>query len=188
MSLIVEHVFGEFEQIGPLLGFIEFAQLPVVHLDFLWIVELAVVRAGHRMRQVFADIGERIDDVLAIALGGDIEVTVAQRFEPRPRRQYPLGYAQSDLAPLVDDPDSIIFIGLIDVAVEQFEAERLGSGFFEQAPRLGPRLLDIRPVTGDLLQLLLGRGERRAGEGDPADRMYDRDLGQLRCAAPAVDG
>src|SRR4029077_2764074 len=159
-----------------------------VHLDFLRIVELSVVRAGHRMRQVFADIGDRDVDVLAIALGADIEIAAAQRLEPRPGRQYPLGYVQSDLAPLVDDPDSIIFIGLIDVAVEQFEAEPLGSGFFEQAPRLAPRLLDIGPVTGDLLELLLGRGERRAWEGDAADRMYDRDLGQLRRAAPAVDG
>ena len=67
MGLIVEDVFRELEQIGLLLGLVELAQLPVVHLDFLRIVEIAVVRAGHRMRQVFADIGERIDDVLAIA-------------------------------------------------------------------------------------------------------------------------
>ena len=123
MSLLVEDVFGEFKQIGPLLGLVEFAQLAVVHLDFLWVVELAVVRAGHRMQQIFADIGERIDDVLAIALGADIKISAAQRFEPWPGRYYLLGYVQSDLVPLVDDPDAIIFVRLIDVAVEQFEAE-----------------------------------------------------------------
>ena len=80
------------------------------------------------MRQVFADIGERIDDVLAIALGGDVEIAAAHRLEPRPGRQYPLGDVQADLAPLVDDPDPVIFIGLIDVAVEQFEAEPFGPG------------------------------------------------------------
>ena len=117
MNLLVENGFVEFEQIGLLLGLVEFAQLPVVHLDFFWIVELPVVRARYRIRQVFADIGERIDDVLAVALGGDIEIATAHRLKPWPGRQHPLGDLQSDFAPLVDDPDPIVFIGLIDVAV-----------------------------------------------------------------------
>src|SRR5271155_4234093 len=140
------------------------------------------------MRQVFADIGERIDDVLTIALGGDVEIAAAHRLEPRTGRQHPLGYVQSDLAPLVDDPDPIVFIGLIDIAVQQFELEPLGSGLFQQAPRLGPRLFDVGPIAGDLLQLFLGRGERRVWESDATDGVHDRDLGQLRCAAPTVDG
>ena len=112
------------------------------------------------MRQVFADIGERIDDVLAIALGRDVEIAAAHRLEPRPGRQHPLGDVQSDLAPLVDDPDAVVFIGLIDVAVQQLEAEPFGAGLLQQPPRLGPRLFDVGPIAGDLLQLLLGR--RRA--------------------------
>src|SRR5262245_48659330 len=50
MRLRVENIFVELEQIGVLLGFVEFAQLPVVHFDFFRIVKLPVVRAGHRMR------------------------------------------------------------------------------------------------------------------------------------------
>src|ERR1700745_2304229 len=120
------------------------------------------------MRQVFPAIGERIDDVLAVTLGSDVEIAAAQRLEPRSGRQYPLGDVQSDLAPLVDYPDPVIFIGLIDIAVQQFELEPLGSGLFKQAPRLGPRFFDVGPIAGNLLQLLLGWGERRVRGGQTA--------------------
>src|SRR5262249_13700256 len=39
----------------------------------------------------------------------------------------------------------------------------------------------------DLLQLLLGRGERRAGKDDSANRMHVSDPGEPRRAMPAVD-
>src|SRR6516164_3911415 len=129
MRLLVENVFIELEQIGPLFGLVEFAQLPVIHLDFLRIVKLPEVRVGHRMRQVFADIGERIDDVLTIALGSYIKIAGTHRREPRPCRKHLLGYMQSDLAPLVDDPDPVILIGLINVAVQQSKGQVFGSGF-----------------------------------------------------------
>ena len=129
MRLLVENVFIELEQIGVLLGLVEFAQLPLVHLDFFRLIELPEVGAGHRMRQIFADIGERIDDILAIALGRDIEIAAAHRIEPRPGRQHPLRHMQSDLAPLVDDPDSVVFVGLIDIAVQKLEAEPFGTRF-----------------------------------------------------------
>ena len=80
-----------------------------------------------------------------------------------------------------------IFVGLVDVAVQQLEAEPLGAGLLQQPLRLGARLLDVGPEPGDLLQLLLGRGQRRAGEDDAADRMHVGDLGQRRRAVPAVD-
>src|SRR5919109_3486638 len=139
------------------------------------------------MRQVFTDIGQWIDDVLTITLGGDIEIAVAHCLEPGAGRQNSLGYTQSDLAPLVDDPDPVVFIRLIDIAVQQFELEPLGPGLFQQAPRLATRLFDVGPIAGDLLQLFLGRGERRVWESEPANGVNNRDLGQLWCAPPAVD-
>ena len=139
------------------------------------------------MRQIFADIGERVDDVLAVALGGHVEIAGALRLEPRAGRQHPLGDLDADLAPIVDGPDAVIFVGLVGRAVEQLEAEVLLPGFLQQPPGLGPRLLDIRPVAGDLLELLLARRQRRAGEGDAADGVDHRDLGQLGRGAPAVE-
>src|SRR6516162_2063820 len=188
MRLLVENVFVELEQIGALFGLVEFAQLLVVHLDFLRIVKLPVVRAGHRMRQVFADIGERIDDILAVALGTYIEIAATERLEPRPGRQHSLRDVQSDLAPLVNDPDAIVLIGLIDVAVQKLEAEPFSTRLLQEPSRLRPRLFDIGPIPGNLLQLLFCRGKRRVRERQAADRMNNGDLGQLRCAAPAVDG
>src|SRR5215469_16810220 len=129
MRLLVENVFVELEKIGALFGLVEFAQLPVVHLDFLRIVKLPVVRVGHRMREVFSDISKRIYDVLTISLGSDFEIAAAQRIEPRPGWQHPLSYVQSDLAPLVDGPDSVVFIRLIDVAVQKLKAEPFSTCF-----------------------------------------------------------
>src|SRR5215203_990458 len=127
------------------------------------------------MRQVFADIRERIDDVLAVSFSRYREVAVAHRLEPRAGRQYALGDVEADLAPLVDGPDAVILVRLIDRTVVQLEAEPLGPGLLQQTARLSPRLLDIGPVAGELLQLFLGGGERRAGEGNPADGTHDRD-------------
>src|SRR5215831_15793086 len=53
--------------------------------------------------------------------------------------------------------------------------------------RLRTRLLDVGPKPGDLLQLRLSRGERRAGKDDPANRVHVGDPGEPRRAMPAVD-
>src|SRR5215467_769590 len=84
------------------------------------------------MRKIFSDIGERINDVLAVTLGSDFEIAAAQRIEPRPGRQHPLSYVQSDLAPLVDGPDSVVFIRLIDVAVQKLKAEPFSTCFLSR--------------------------------------------------------
>ena len=81
-----------------------------------------------------------------------------------------------------------IFVGLVDIAVEQLEAEPLGSRLLQQPLRLGARFLDVGPVTRPAVsQLLLGRGQRRAREDDAADRLHVGDLGERRRAVPAVD-
>jgi hypothetical protein len=43
---------------------------------------------------------------------------------------------QPDLAPLVDEPSSDVFEGLVDIAVQQLETETLRSGRFQETPRL----------------------------------------------------
>ena len=105
---------------------------------------------------------------------GDVEVAAAQRLVERAGRQHPLRHLEADLAPLVDHPGGDVFVGLVDVAVHQLEAQALGAGLLQQPPRLGARLLDVGPEAGDLLQLLLGRGQRRAGEDDAADGVHGR--------------
>ena len=74
---------------------------------------------------------------------------------------------------------AVIFVGLVDIAVQEFEAEPLGPGLLQQPLRLGPRFLDIGPIPSDLLQLLLGGGQWRAGKDDAADRVDIGDLCEL---------
>ncbi|HEV8031867.1 MAG TPA: hypothetical protein VGP42_12695 [Stellaceae bacterium] len=94
---------------------------------------------------------------------------------------------QPDLAPFVDEPGADVFVGLVDIAVQQLEGQSLGARLLQQARRLGPGLLEIRPKAGDLLQLVLRRGQRGAGKDDAADSMNVSDLGERRDAVPAIN-
>ena len=58
---------------------------------------------------------------------------------------------EADLAPLIDDPGAAIFVGLINVAVEEFKAKVFRAGFLQQALRFDTRLLDIGRIAGELL-------------------------------------
>ncbi len=139
------------------------------------------------MRQIFADIGERVDNVLAIALNGHVKISGALRGKPRADRQHLLRDLESDLAPVIDRPDAVVFVRLIRRAIEQLEAQIFGAGFLQQALGFRARLLDVRPIAGDLLELLLARRQRRAGKGDAADRADQRDLRQFRGGAPTIE-
>ncbi len=110
------------------------------------------------MRQVFGAVEQRIDDVLAIAVHHRLEIAVAHGLAEGAGLQHPLGHLDPDLAPLVDDPQPVELVGLVDIAVEQLEGQVLLPGFLEQPSCLGARLLDIGPKAGQLLQLCLGRG------------------------------
>ena len=156
-------------------------------LDFLRVVVIAVILAGDRGGQRLLQVEQRIDHAVAGRFEHDVEIAVAHRLEPGPGRHDPLLDLQSDLAPLVDQPGRDVFEGLVDIAVEKLEGEPLGPGLLQQPPRLGPRLFDVGPEPGDLLQLLFGRRQWRAGEDDPADRLDDRDFRYRRRAVPAVD-
>ena len=130
---------------------------------------------------------QRVDHTLAIADHPDIEVSRSEGFEPGTGWHHALSDVQSDFAPVVDDPVGIVFVRLVDVTVEQFEAKPFGPRLFQQTPCLGPRFFDVGPPPGDLLQFRLGRGQRRSGEDDPADGVDVGDLGELRRRVPTVD-
>jgi hypothetical protein len=81
----------------------------------------------------------------------------------------------------------LYLLGLVDIAVQQLKAEPFGAGVLQETLRLRTRLLDVGRKPGDLLQLFLGRAERRAGKDDSANRMHVSDPGEPRRAMPAVD-
>jgi hypothetical protein len=115
-----------------------------------------------------------VDDPLAIPGQDGVEIAAAHCFEIWTCRHHALGDVDADLAPLVDHPSGIVFIGLVDIAVQQLKAELFGASVVQETLRLRTRLLDVGRKPRDLLQLFLGRGERRAGKDDSANRMHVR--------------
>src|SRR6516165_2993819 len=109
VGLTVENVLLEVAHQGPLLGELGFIQHPVVQIDFLLVVELAVARDVDRMRQVSLNVEQWIDHTVAITVHGGVEVAIAHSFEPGPGRQDPLRDMKADLAPLIDHPGRVIF-------------------------------------------------------------------------------
>src|ERR1700719_5296229 len=101
------------------------------------------------MRQELADVEERVDDRLAVEVHRYVKGAAAQPFEERTRRQYALRDMEPDLAPLVDQPGGDIFIGLVDVAVQQLELQPFGAGLLQQSLGLRPRFLDVGPEPDD---------------------------------------
>ena len=82
MRLLVEHVLLEFPQQCPLFRLVELAQQSVIKLGLLLIVEVAVIGSRNRLRQVFADVGQRVHHILAVALERDVEIPGSHRLEP----------------------------------------------------------------------------------------------------------
>src|SRR6516165_10196934 len=138
VGLVVENVFLEVAHQGPLLGELGFMQHPIVQIDFLLVLELAIARDVDRMRQISLDVEQWVNHTVAIAIHGSVEVAIAHRFEPRAGRQDPLRDMKPDLAPLIDYPGRVVFIGLVDIAVHQLKAEPLGPRFVQQAPCFCP--------------------------------------------------
>src|SRR5690349_7938735 len=83
MDLVAEHALLELAHQLALLRFVEFTQHPLVQLRQLRVLEIAVIRFRDRTWEVFADIDERIDDILAVPLGRYRETAVAQCLKPR---------------------------------------------------------------------------------------------------------
>ena len=138
MRLVIEQVFFEPAHQDALFCRVGFVQHLLVERDLGVILVMRVILGIDRFRQEFLDIEQRVDQAMAGGLEHDIEIAAAHRFEPRPGRLDTLGYVQPDLAPLVDQPGRDVFVGLVDIAVEQLEGEPLGPRLLQQAPRLGP--------------------------------------------------
>src|SRR6516164_6705276 len=138
VGLVVENVFLKVAHLGPLLRKLGFVQHPVVQIDFRLVLEPAIARDVDRMRQISLDVEQWVDHTVAIAVHGSVEVATAHRFEPGTGRQDALRDMKADLAPLIDHPGCVVFVGLVDVAVHQLEAEPLGPRFVQQAPCFCP--------------------------------------------------
>ena len=110
----------------------------MIEFDLGGVLVIPVIFALNRVRQVFGDIDRRIDHALAVEIDRHIEIGGAQRVVKRAGRDHLLGNLEPDLAPFVDDERADIFVGLVDVTVEQFEAQVFGARFFQEAPCLGP--------------------------------------------------
>src|SRR5262245_21039381 len=149
---------------------LELAHVPLALLGIngavLLLVELveypigiaAVVGVADVLRLELRQVEIGLDRVAALRVAGDREVTgpklghVLRRLDGLHRRVEP------DLAPLVDEPDPDRLVGHGHPAVHEREGETLGHpGFLEQALGLGPRFLDVAPVSGELLQLIRRR-------------------------------
>src|SRR5580704_10958428 len=159
VRLSVEHIFLEIPYQRPLFRRVGLAQHLVVEVDLLGVLKVSVVCGVDRARQVPLHVEHRVDDALAIAGQDGVEIAAAHCFEIWTCRHHALGDVDTDLAPLVDHPSGIVFIGLVDIAVQQLKAEPFGAGVLQETLRLRTRLLDVGRKPGDLLQLLLGRGE-----------------------------
>src|SRR4029077_13921342 len=101
-----------------------------------------------RSGQSLLHVEQRVDHALATGFEDDVEIAAAHRLEPGACRHYALGCMEPDSTPLVDQPGADIFVGLIDISIEELEAQTLRSRLFQQALGLGPRLLDVGPEAG----------------------------------------
>src|SRR6059036_601799 len=151
-------------------------------------VAAVVVAADvHRLELVEVEVG--IDRVAALRVDGDLVVALAQVGLPLLRLDEVVPRLQSDLPPLIHEPDGNRLVGHGDVPILQAEREALGdAGFLQETARLGPRLRDVRRVAGELLELCRRRRVARARELDAADALHYRDLGERLRALVPVEG
>src|SRR5712691_5091077 len=142
-------------------------------------------RRGPALELVQVEVG--LDHVAALGVHGDLEVPTAQIGEPLGRLGDLLPHAEADLPPLVDEPDPERLVRHGDPAILEREREALRDpGFLQEPPRLRPRLVDVGPVRGQLLQL--GRRSRQRPPRYLAarHRLHDRDLRKRLRALIAV--
>src|SRR6267143_1060762 len=135
VRLSVEHIFLEIPYQRPLFRRVGLAQHLVVEVDLLGVLKVSVVCGVDRARQVPLHVEHRVDDALAIAGQDGVEIAAAHCFEIWTCRHHALGDVDTDLAPLVDHPSGIVFIGLVDIAVQQLKAEPFGAGVLQETLR-----------------------------------------------------
>src|SRR5256712_1558554 len=120
-----------------------------------------------------------LDHVAALGVHGDLEVPTAQIGEPLRALGDLLRHVETDLAPLVDQPDAERLVRHRDPAILGREHEALPhAGLLQEAPRFRPRLYAGGPVPGQLLSLPPRGGARRPRAPGGPHPLDDRDLGQ----------
>src|SRR6516164_2348807 len=187
VGLGIEDISLEFSYQRALPGWVRLVQYLFVERHLVWIFELGVIAAEDRPGKVALYVERRVRYSVAVGRRDDLEIAAPHCVEPGAGGRHPLRHLDADFLPFIDQPSADIFIGLIDVAVQQLEAEPLGAGLFQQLLRFSARLLDVGPEAGNLLQLVLGDGQWRARQDDAADGMHVGNFGQSGYAVPAVD-
>src|SRR5499427_9738608 len=128
----IEYVLLEIAHQCPLFRSVGLVQHLLVQIDLELVVVVPIVLAEHGMRQVFLDIEKWVHHAVAAGLDDDVEAAAAHRFVPRPRRHHALVNAQSDLAPLVDQPRANEFVRLIDVRFRSSNASPSAPASFKR--------------------------------------------------------
>src|SRR5256712_9066912 len=129
-----------------------------------------------------------LDHVAALGVHGDLEVPTAQIGEPLRALGDLLRHVETDLAPLVDQPDAERLVRHRDPAILEREHEALRhAGFLQEPPRFRPRLDEVAPVTGQLLELRRRGREWRPRHLDARHLLDGRDLGPRLRALVAVE-
>src|SRR5438309_8340139 len=187
VRLGIEDISLEFSHQRALPDEVRLVQHLFVERHFVWIFELGVIAAEDRAGTVALYVEHRVRYSVAVGRRDDLEIAAPHGVEPGAGGRHSLRHLDADFLPFIDQPSADVFIRLVDVAVQQLEAEPLGTGLFQQLFRFGARLLDVGPEAGDLLQLVLGGGQRRARQDDAADGMHIGNFGQSLYAVPPVD-
>src|SRR6266849_1900933 len=189
VGLLVQQPPLEVADVFPPFFGVEGAALLLVEIVQRLVDVAAVVVAAdpHRLELVEVEVG--VDRVAALGVDGDLIVAVSQVGLPLRRLDEVVARLESDLAPLVHEPDGHRLVRHGDVAVLEAEREALrDAGLFQEATRLGPRLRDVMRVAGELLELRRRRRVWRARDLDAADALHHRDLRERLRALVAVEG
>jgi hypothetical protein len=144
-----------------------------VERHLVWIFELGVIAAEDRAGKVALYVKHRVRYSVAVGRRDDLEIAAPHCFEPGAGGRHPLRHLDADFLPFVDQPSDDIFIGLIDVAVQQLEAEPLGAGLFQQLLRLEP--VDTVQWYPKVMRkdFTVGLSVTEAGVDDPDQQFYE---------------
>src|SRR5215472_15559636 len=123
VCLGVDHPLFELAHQSALFGAIGLVQHRLIQIDFVLIVVVSVILDKDRAGKDLLDVEQRVDHALTTGFENDVEGAAAHRFEPRAGRHDALRSVEPDLAPFVDEPSPDIFVGLVDIPVQQFETE-----------------------------------------------------------------
>src|SRR6266850_4259130 len=172
----------------PLLG-IEGSALLLVEIVEHLVGVAAVVVVADLFRLELGEVEVRLDLIAALGVARHREVAGPQLRHVLRGLDRDHGRVEPDLAPLVDEPDPDRLVRHRDPAVREGEGEAVGdAGLPQQATRLGPRLLDVAAVAGELLELVRRRRERRARHLHPGHLFHVGDFRERLSGLMPVQG